>query len=257
MSVLTVAALRWDPHVKGGLYVLLAVLILVGSAYLLLSTNMGARLGLLLTAAGLFGFLAVMGIIWWVYAIGPVGRAPGWKPEGIITGALASSRNPVLEDFPRGWEKLEPSDPLVGDARSVVDGEIVSAPGRRRMFASPDDFQLIAAFRKGGDAYGPFGLNIRPFNVFHEPHYLIVQVQRVTKPEPVPGQPPPRPVPDPSAPPVSVLIVRDLGSERLNPAVFTISSTAIFLLLCYQLHTRDKQAAARREAESRTPELVH
>ncbi len=247
-----VAALRWEPHVKGGLYVLLSVLILCGSPYLLLATNMGARLGFLLAAAGLFGFLTVMGIIWVVYAIGPVGRAPGWKPEGVVTGALASSRNPVLDGFPEGWKRLQPSDPQVADAAPVLDSQIVSAPGRRRMFASPNDFQTVAAYEKGGDAYGPFGINIRPFNVFHEAHYLVIQVQRVTTPPPVAGQPPPRPQPDPTAPPVAVVMVRDLGSERLNPGVFTLSSAAIFGLICYQLHTRDKEAAARRQEESRT-----
>jgi hypothetical protein len=252
------AALKWEPQIKGGLYVLLAVLILVGSAYLLLSTNTGARLGFLLTAAGLFGFLTTMGIIWWVYAIGPVGRAPTWKSEGIVSGALASSRNPVLEDFPSGWKRLQPSDPQVADAQPIVDAQIVSAPGQRRMFASANDFQLIGAFEKGGDAFGPFGLNFRPLNVFHEAHYLTIQVQRVIRAESAPEQAPPRPQVDPTAQPVAVVMVRDLGTERLNPAVFTISSAALFLLICHQLHTRDKQAAARRESESeaRTPEPV-
>ena len=253
MTSAVLAALRWEPQVKGGLYVALGLAILCGSAYLLLSTNLGARLGFLVAAAGLFGWLSALGVIWWVYARGPVGREPVWKSEGVVTGNLARSRNDVLEHFPRGWHKLPPTDPDAADAQGAADAEIVSAPGRRKIFASPNDFLPVAAYEKGGDAFGPFGLNFRPLNVFHEPHYLVIQVQKkAPAPPPTPGQPPPRAQVDPSAQPVAVVVVRDLGSKRLNPAVFALSSMAIFGLLCYQLHTRDKEAAAKREAEERT-----
>ena len=43
-------------------------------------------------------------------------------------------------------------------------------------------------------------------------------------------------------------MVRDLGSLRLNPAVFTIASALLFGLLVYQLHTRDKELMALQES---------
>jgi hypothetical protein len=237
------AALSWEPQIKGGLYVLLAVVILVGSAYLILSTDVGSRLGFQLTAAGLFGFLTTIGIVWWVYAIGPVGRLPTWELETVVIGDVAASRSSVLTGFPRGWEQLEVSDPDVADAQPVVDAVLTSRD--RDLFQSPADYLPIAAYQTGGRDYGPFGLDFRPFDVFHTPHYILVQVQEVVHVEPVEGLPPPRPEPDPTKPPVTVLMIRDLGSERLNPAVFTISSALIFGLLVYQLHVRDKVAAAR------------
>ena len=244
-----VAALTWDPQVKGGLYVLLSVLILCGSAYLLLSTNVGARLGFLLSAAGLFGFLAVLGIIWWVYGIGPIGPDPAWHSEGIVTGDLARSRNPALEDFPEDWKRLEVTDPAVADAMGIVDGALV---GPRAMFRNSSDYVLIGAFKKGGEDVGPFGLKVpRPFDVFHTPHYLVVQVQKALPP--AVGQ---RPAPDPSAQPAAVVMLRDLGAKRRNPAVFALSSMALFLLFCYKLHVRDKEAAALRETETRRPQPV-
>jgi hypothetical protein len=45
-------------------------------------------------------------------------------------------------------------------------------------------------------------------------------------------------------------MVRDLGSLRLNPAVFTIASALLFGLLVYQLHTRDKELMAKRAKEA-------
>ena len=66
----------------------------------------------------------------------------------------------------------------------------------------------------------------------------------------VPGAAPPRPRVDPNATPAAVVMVRDLGSLRLNPAVFTIASALLFGLLVYQLHTRDKELMAKREKEA-------
>ena len=56
------------------------------ASYLILATNMGGRLGLLVTMAGLFGWMASMGIIWWSYGIGLKGREPTWKPKEIVIG---------------------------------------------------------------------------------------------------------------------------------------------------------------------------
>ena len=248
-----VAALTWNPQVKGGLYVLLAVLILCGSAFLLLSTNVGARLGFLLASAGLFGFLAVLGIIWWVYGIGPIGPAAAWHSEGIVTGDLARSRNPALDDFPKEWKRLEITDPAVADALPVLDSQLV---GPRAMFRNPNDYVLVAAFKKGGEDVGPFGLNVpRPLDVFHTPHYLVLQVQKALPP--AVGQ---RPAPDPTARPAAVVMLRDLGAKRRNPAVFALSSMTLFLLFCYKLHVRDKELWAlqeqEQEAETKRPQPV-
>jgi hypothetical protein len=102
----------------------------------------------------------------------------------------------------------------------------------------------------GGDAHGPFGvLNFRPLNLFHSIHYLVIQVQAVEHQEAVPGLAPPKPRVDPNAAPVSVVMVRDLGSLRLRPGVFTIAVGLLFGLLIYQLHTRDKELMALRAAQ--------
>ena len=239
------AALSWEPQIKGALYVLIAVVVLPGSAFLLLSTNMGARMGFMLSMAGLFGWMATLGAIWWVYGIGPVGKAPTWKAVETVTGDVREAgRNESLEEFPRDWEKLDPAAPEVADAQGVVDSRIVGPDAR---FESADEYLVVGAVRKGGEAYGPLHLlNFRPFNVFHEPHYLMIQVQGVVEQQAAPGQPPPRPQADPSQPTVSVLLVRDLGTLRLNPALVCIACSLIFAVVCYQLHQRDKEAAARR-----------
>lgn len=245
MRAALLGALTWEPQIKGALYVLIAVVILPGSAFLLLSTNMGARLGFLLAMAGLFGWMSTLGAVWWVYGRGPVGKAPVWKAESVITGDLrgAGGRVDALDEYPKDWEKLEPTSPEVADAQPIADSKIV---GPKATFRSSSDYVVIGAFNKGGGTYGPLHLiNFRPFDVFHEPHYLVIQVQKAVKGEPVAGQPAPKATADPQSPPVAVLMVRDLGTLRLNPALVCIACSLIFGVVCYQLHVRDKEAAAR------------
>ncbi len=54
----------WNPTILGVLVVLSAVGLFCGSAYLLLGTNLGARLGFLVAAAGLTGFLVLLTTLW-------------------------------------------------------------------------------------------------------------------------------------------------------------------------------------------------
>jgi hypothetical protein len=241
-------ALSWNPQVRGGLYVLIAVIILCGSGALILGTNLGGRLGFQAAAAGLMGFLVVIGATWWVYGIGPQGKAPTWVPRFAVQGELSQVGGEILDEFPRGWKELDLADPAVADALPVSDGALTSEDGG--VFQSPADYLPVAALEKGGEDYGPFGiLNFRPLNLWHKTHYLIIQVKPVVKQEAQPGQAPPRPRVDDAATPAAVVMVRDLGSLRLNPAIFTIASSLLFGLLVYQLHTRDKELMALREKE--------
>ena len=50
----------WNPTILGVLVVLSAIGLFCGSVYLLLSTNLGARLGFLVAAASLTGFMVLL-----------------------------------------------------------------------------------------------------------------------------------------------------------------------------------------------------
>lgn len=100
MSVHVLASLTWDPGFKGILTVVVAVAVLCGSIFVILSTNSGTRLGFQLALAGLFGWLFVMGIIWSVYGIGYKGPAPSWKVVDTVRGAPSQSRVEVADSLP-------------------------------------------------------------------------------------------------------------------------------------------------------------
>jgi hypothetical protein len=79
------AGLSWDPAIKGILVVAVGVAILIGSVLLIVGTNTGSRLGLLITLGGLFGWLSILTMYWWIQppGIGPRGQDPSWKPVEI------------------------------------------------------------------------------------------------------------------------------------------------------------------------------
>jgi len=243
------AALSWEPQIKGALYVVLSVLILCGSCYLVLATNVGARLGFLLAGAGLFGWLATGGFIWWAYGRGPVGPSPSWESRGVVVSELAGAGHSALRGFPQGWGELDLADKAVADAVPAADGVLAPSDGGGP-FRAPADFVLEKVYKKGGERKGPFGiLNFRPFNLWHTPHYLVLQVRPAIEVTPPEGGAA-RAAPDPDAIPTSVVLLRNLGALRLHPAVFTIATTLAFSLFCYQLHQRDKATWKRAEEES-------
>ena len=53
-------AFGWQPEIRGIVVVLIAVGVLMGSVYLILSTDLGARLGLLVALGALFGWLTIL-----------------------------------------------------------------------------------------------------------------------------------------------------------------------------------------------------
>ncbi len=242
-------ALKWDPQIHGLLVVLLAIVLLPGSVYLLLATNLGARVGFLVAVAGLFGWMTVMGVIWTVYGIGFTGNPPKWNVQQITEANLSSSPRSVLAGFPSGWHKIAIGDPNETAAAAAADPALAppATSGKQGLFAASSDYIPIAAYDKGGEKYFPgwtHAPNIIAF--FHKPHYFVVQVQRVKPQVTAPGQPPPKPVADPTQPVVSVLMIRDLGNVRQKPGQVAVSSAIIFGVACYALHRRDKQAMAAR-----------
>ena len=69
----------FDPFFRGLLSVLVGVVVLMGGSYLLVATNTGSRLGGLISAGQLFGWLFLLGIVWTVYAIGWTGEGESWE----------------------------------------------------------------------------------------------------------------------------------------------------------------------------------
>lgn len=77
-SASALAAIGWTPEIRNILSVVVGFVVLCGSVYLLVGSNVGTRTGFLVSLAGFFGWMAIMGAIWWIYGIGMQGATPTW-----------------------------------------------------------------------------------------------------------------------------------------------------------------------------------
>ncbi len=73
------AAIGFDPEIRGILVVAVGAIVLFGSVWLILATNQGIRLASLISLAGFFSWMIIMGGFWWIRGIGYVGDSVSWQ----------------------------------------------------------------------------------------------------------------------------------------------------------------------------------
>ncbi len=77
------------PFISGMGAFVSSIIIFNGSAFLLLMLVMGARLAYLVTASITLAFVFIMGIVWSINPLGPVGQLPEWDPVAVGTDPAA------------------------------------------------------------------------------------------------------------------------------------------------------------------------
>ena len=116
----------FDPFFRGLLSVLVGVVVLIGGTYLIIATNTGTRGGFMISMAGLFGWMFLMGIIWTVYGIGWRGNPPTWELVEVSVDDAEDTDDGLL------FSEIEGVPDLAGVA--------LSAPG----VDDPDQAQAVA-----------------------------------------------------------------------------------------------------------------
>ncbi len=254
----TLLSISWEPEIRGYVIVIIAVVILIGSTYLLLGTNLGARLGFMVALAGLAGWMMSMAIVWAVYGIGLKGPVPSWKPAQPITivrdGALLDQAGVVSARITldgmtpidaaavvsqqlvaEGWKVLKEDDPARGQASAAAD-EIMQVKMKEFVLG---EYQTVAVYDKGGARFPKLGDSIDFLAFRHKPRYAVVEIAPLVQQTAEPGRAPARPVIDTTQPHRYVVMLRDLGAQR-QPAFFVaFGSGLIFALMCWLLHRRE------------------
>lgn len=294
---LLLAGVSYDFEIRGVLVVAVAVAILMGSVYLLLSTNLGARLGFQIALTALLGWMMLLSLFWWIYGKGSVGELPEWRVEELNVGDIANAQledarvllpedlpdpEAILEQYPEVADQFEEGDtPTLSEIAALPDlppeleDQLQDLPGNWVVlpqselgdpqtaadvaltggelglgFTATTDYVVIGGFAQGGkpdresdSVWDRVTNRISNFvHVLNPPHYVVLQVQ-TSEPTAVPaGGTPLSPTPDPDEPVVSVILIRDLGSIRLPPAMLTLSFGLLFGLMCWRLHLRDLRA---------------
>jgi hypothetical protein len=257
-------AVNWEWELRGTLTVIIGVAVLMGSVYLILGTNLGARLGFLVTLTALAGWMALMGGMWWIYGIGLKGQAAEWTAvpgETVIQQVDLLHEAGVLDQPIRytsaddsvqaaaglatqldaeGWRTVADSAPEFGQAEAAA-----SVFLEEEEAFSAGEFDVTAVYEIGGEAYPKlFGRDELDLIAFwHHPYYTLVEVAPFVPLRDEPGRAPTPPEVDTSLQRQYVYMVRDLGSLREPAAYICIGSSIVFLSLCFLLHRRDRFVA--------------
>jgi hypothetical protein len=235
--------ISWDPTIRGYLVVATGVVVLCGSVYLLLATNTGIRLGFLIAAAGLAGWMTIMGLAWWLYGIGWVGEDATWQVREVVVSEQPEDTSGAATEEARDlgdWEDLPEGG---GDATAAADEALTGEESPLATFESTQDYTLVAAKETGGK--DPDSL-LSELPGPHPHHFAVIQVRPVVDVDVPFGETPPPPEADPDAQVFTVVMERDLGTKRLVPAAFTIVSAIFFGVTANVLHRRDKAATEAR-----------
>ena len=264
----TILAINWEPELRGILTVMIGTVVWMGSIYLILGTNVGARLGFMLTFTGLAGWIALMAVVWWIYGIGLKGDVPEWKqvqgrtviqqvdllyqagvldePINVTSDSNSSIAAAAVADqlANQGWTRVGDSAPEFGQAEASA-SVFLEEEGA----FGPGEFDVTAVYEVDPpheSAYPKLGPNgeFDQLAFFHKPYYTLVEVAPYVPLLDEPGRAPTAPEIDTSQQRQYVYMIRDLGSLREPAAYIAIGSTIVFLAMCWLLHRRDRFVAA-------------
>jgi hypothetical protein len=237
----------WNPTILGVLVVVAAIVLFCGSIYLLLGTNLGARLGFLIAFTGLMGFLVVLSILWMTTA-SPLntlkGRVAEWEVKEIVPD-LADAKTDEARDIIEQGRKVDATE--AANVKAAVDATIVppaeaeegAEPGKFVEFQEVTEYLTPATYETGGGNANPLD-----FEFTHDPLIAAVQYCEVVDVEVPFGLPPPEPECDPESDKQGFIVLEyDLGSLRVPPVVAFVMFSVLFTLGLLALHWRERDEA--------------
>jgi hypothetical protein len=246
----------WDPTIVGVLAPVAGVFLFCGSVYLLLSTNLGARLGFLVAAAALSGFMVLLSTLWLTTSTpleSPKGRTAAWKVVE-VDNSFADSKLSQIRTIDQIGAQLPPK--AATTIRSFLDSAFVTVhppvgvkqPNQpfaqfasATLYLTDNPSQGLKTYQIGGDNRLVF---------WHKPKYAAVELCTALD-QTVPfGQPPATPKCDASQGRKVAVLIFDYGSIRLPPVCYLAGAIILFMLSLLGLHwyemderERAKQAA--------------
>jgi hypothetical protein len=240
----------WNPTILGVLVVLSAIGLFCGSTYLLLATNLGARLGFLVAFASLAGFMVLLSTLWWTSGNSgidpPHGHSPSWSVIEAVTDP-SQSKIPAVRDIAKTG--VPATESLLGNLRPATDAALVhTAPiagvtPPAQPFAK---FDASLAYLTDFKGYKTYILGGGTKNLFwHNHKYAAEQYCPVDANTPI-GAPP---ACDPLQPTAYAILSYNFGSLR-EPVVFQfwIPSVLLFGLSLLGLHWYEQDERKRKRA---------
>lgn len=261
----------WYPTILGVLVVVAGVLLFVGSIYLILGTNMGARLGFLVTFTSLMGFMVVLTSLW-ITTASPLntlrGAVPKWEIKEVVPSldesTLAEVQN-IQEDGTKvdavesANVKAAVDEGLVTKVSNAVE-EFTPEDNKFAIFGAVTEYKVLSTYEIGGS--NPSWLD---FQFTHTPRFAAVQFCATDQTPIIFGTVPPAPECAPNGSLEAenngfVVLEYNLGDVRLPPIIAFASSVLLFALGLLMLHWHEKDRktldAAVAAPTSTTPDRV-
>ena len=216
---------------RGYFIVVFAVGLFCGSIYLLLATNLGARLGFLVAFASLTGFLMLLGLIWFTN-LTPLNALHGDAPHWVIKEVVDTPAQAKAEKARTIEKDGIPLDTgAQGEVKATVDGAVTADGNPFKLFNNTADYVVVNAEKIGGGSESFFR---------HRAQYAVMAIQGSKSVQPLPGAAPPTPQADPAKPVHYVVMERNLGAMRQPPLVMSTAFAILFALSLYVMHTMER-----------------
>ncbi len=265
----------WYPTILGVLVVVAGVILFVGSIYLLLGTNMGARLAFLATFSGLMGLMVVLTSLW-ITTASPLntlrGSVPAWKIQEVVP-TLEESKIVAVRNIEADGVEVDAVE--AANVKAAVDEGLVTKEdtatktyteeeNKFAIYSDVTKFLTPTTWEIGGSS--PSWLD---GEFTHTPKYAVVEFCGVAPNSQPFGVAPDRPACAAAGTPEAedngyVVLEYNLGDVRLPPVIAFISSLILFVLslALFGWFERDRRAVQAAEAASaptpaRTRELVN
>jgi hypothetical protein len=247
----------WYPTILGVLVVVAAVALFCGSIYVLLGTNLGARLGFLVAFTGLTGFVMILTLLWTTSAT-PLtvlkGRVPQWKVVEVVPD-IAKAKTEAVHNAVTGKNKAAVTD--ASNVKSAVDAALITKVSTPTLEVTPND-NRFAQFQQVTDymvleTYVIGGSNPQFWKgeFTHQTKYAVVEFCKTAQQTQTYGLPPlpPECAKGADSKKGFVVLQYDLGSVRFPPFMAFVISAVLFGLGLLCLHWRERdleelQAAA-------------
>jgi hypothetical protein len=148
-----------------------AIIVFVGSCFLLLALVLGARLAYFVTASVTLCFVLIMGVVWSINPLGPLGESPEWTTEAIGTDAesldfeAASSYpdDPWAEPDTEDDAQIVQASELESDAMKAVEDELAEGveglPTSATLQIADESTRLL---QQGDTQYGATVVEVLP-----------------------------------------------------------------------------------------------
>jgi hypothetical protein len=227
-------------RIRGYAIVVFAVGLFCGSIYMVLATDLGSRMGFMVSFASLCAFLAMLGLIWFTN-LTPLNALHGPPPHWVVTEVVdnpAQAKTERARNIEKEGQVLDAAEQ--GEIKATVDSAVTTEGSEFKQFSTSADYVVVKAEKIGGG-------NLAFFR--HRPLFAVMEIQQAKKVDPLPGGAPPPPQADPSKPVKYLVLERNLGAMRLPPLVMSTAFAILFALSLYVMHTMERSALKAKAAE--------